>query len=35
MCLAKSVTLDNEFDFRVSAVIRNLPLNTHFNSSLI
>ena len=27
------VTLDNEFDFYVSAVIRDLPLNTHFNSS--
>ena len=27
------VTLDNEFDFYVSAVIKDLPLNTHFNSS--
>ena len=27
------VTLDNEFDFYVSAVVRDLPLNTHFNSS--
>jgi putative ABC transport system permease protein len=27
------VTLDNEFDFYVSAVIADLPLNTHFNSS--
>ena len=29
------VTLDNEFDFYVSAVVRDLPLNTHFNSSPI
>jgi putative ABC transport system permease protein len=29
------VTLDNEFDFYVSAVIADLPLNTHFNSSPI
>jgi putative ABC transport system permease protein len=27
------VTLDNEFDFYVSAVVADLPLNTHFNSS--
>ncbi|MEE4216999.1 MAG: FtsX-like permease family protein [Xanthomonadales bacterium] len=33
--LGKTVTLDNEFDFRVTAVIRNLPLNSHFNSLLI
>jgi putative ABC transport system permease protein len=29
------VTLDNEFEFYVSAVIADLPLNTHFNSSPI
>ncbi len=29
------VTLDNEFDFYVSAVIADLPLNTHFISSPI
>jgi putative ABC transport system permease protein len=29
------VTLDNEFDFYVSAVIADLPLNTHFVSSPI
>jgi putative ABC transport system permease protein len=31
--VGKIVTLDNEFDFHVSAVVRDLPLNTHFNSS--
>ncbi len=29
------VTLDNEFDFHVAAVIADLPLNTHFVSSPI
>ena len=29
------VTLDNEFDFSVAAVIRDLPLNSHFNSSMV
>ena len=27
----KVVTLDNEFDFTVAAVIRDIPLNSHFN----
>ena len=31
--IGEVVTLDNEFDFYVSAVIADLPLNTHFNSS--
>jgi putative ABC transport system permease protein len=26
------ITLDNQFDFHVTAVIRDLPLNSHFNS---
>jgi len=29
------VTFDNEFDFFVSAVVRDLPLNSHFNSLMI
>ena len=29
------VTFDNEFDFHVAAVIKNLPRNTHFNSSFV
>ncbi|MCP4048364.1 MAG: FtsX-like permease family protein [Gammaproteobacteria bacterium] len=29
------VTLDNEFDFNVAAVIRDVPLNSHFSSTLI
>jgi len=29
------ITLDNEFDFNVSAVIEDVPLNSHFNSSVI
>jgi putative ABC transport system permease protein len=33
--IGEVVTLDNEFDFYVSAVIADLPLNTHFNSSPI
>lgn len=33
--LGEVLTLDNEFDFHVSAVIRNLPLNTHLNSAII
>jgi putative ABC transport system permease protein len=32
--LGKVVTLDNEFDFSVSAVIRDIPKNSHFNSQL-
>jgi putative ABC transport system permease protein len=33
--IGKVVTLDNEFDFTVSAVIRDVPLNSHFNSMAI
>ncbi len=29
------VTLDNEFDFNVAAVIRDVPLNSHFSSAII
>ena len=28
-------TFDNEFDFHVAAVIRDVPLNSHFNSSIL
>ncbi len=31
----KVVTLDNEFDFSVAAVIRDVPKNSHFNSEII
>jgi len=31
----KVVTLDNEFDFTVAAVIRDIPLNSHFNSLIV
>jgi len=33
--IGKVVTLDNEFDFSVSAVVRDLPLNSHFNSMFL
>ena len=33
--LGKIITLDNEFDFSVAAVIRDLPKNSHFNSEII
>jgi len=33
--IGEVITLDNEFDFHVSAVIENVPLNSHFNSSII
>ncbi len=33
--LGKVVTLDNEFEFYVSAVIRDVPLNSHFNSLFV
>src|SRR5210317_1059782 len=29
------VTLDNEFDYAISAVVADLPLNSHFNSQLL
>jgi len=31
--IGRVVTFDNEFDFHVAAIIEDLPLNTHFNSS--
>jgi len=30
--IGEVVTLDNKFEFRISAVVRDLPLNSHFNS---
>jgi putative ABC transport system permease protein len=33
--MGKVISFDNEFDFHVSAVIRNVPLNSHFNSMVI
>jgi putative ABC transport system permease protein len=30
--MGEVVTLDNEFDFQVTAVIRDIPRNSHFNS---
>lgn len=33
--IGKVITLDNEFDFTVSAVIRDVPQNSHFNSMVI
>jgi putative ABC transport system permease protein len=33
--LGETVTLDNEYDFHVTAVIRDVPLNSHFNSMII
>ena len=33
--LGEVVTLDNEYEFYVSAVIRDVPLNSHFNSMVI
>jgi putative ABC transport system permease protein len=29
------ITMDNEFEYRIAAVIRDVPLNSHFNSSPI
>ena len=29
------ITLDNEFDFRVTAVVRDVPRNSHFNSMMV
>ena len=31
--LGEIITFDNEFDFHVTAVIEDIPLNSHFNSS--
>ena len=33
--VGKIVTLDNEFDLTVSAVIRDVPQNSHFNSMVV
>ncbi len=33
--IGKVITLDNEFDFHVTAVISDVPLNSHFNSALV
>ncbi len=33
--IGKSITLDHEHDLSISAVIKELPANTHFNSSMI
>lgn len=33
--VGKVITLDNEFDFTVAAVIEDVPQNSHFNSSLV
>jgi putative ABC transport system permease protein len=33
--LGEVITFDNEFDFHVSAVIENVPLNSHFNSMVV
>jgi len=30
--IGKTVTMDNEFEYQITAVITKLPLNTHFNS---
>jgi len=30
--MGEIITLDNEYDFRVTAVTRDIPLNSHFNS---
>jgi len=33
--VGKVITLDNEFDYHISAVMEDVPLNSHFNSMLI
>jgi putative ABC transport system permease protein len=33
--IGKVVTLDNKHDFYIAAVIENVPLNSHFNSSIM
>jgi len=33
--IGEVVTLDNEFDYFVAAVVEDLPLNSHFNSQII
>ena len=33
--LGEIISFDNEFDFHVTAVIENIPRNSHFNSSMV
>ena len=33
--MGRVVTFDNEFDLHVTAVIREVPLNSHFNSNMV
>ena len=33
--VGKVITLDNEFDYHISAVMQDVPLNSHFNSMLV
>ena len=33
--VGRVITFDNEFDYYVRAVIRDVPLNSHFNSTLV
>jgi putative ABC transport system permease protein len=33
--IGETVTFDNEYDFHVTAVIEDLPLNSHFSSSVL
>ena len=33
--MGETVTFDNEFDFHVTAVIEDMPLNSHFGSSVL
>jgi putative ABC transport system permease protein len=33
--LGETITFDNEFDFHVTAVIEDLPLNSHFSASVV
>jgi len=33
--MGEVITFDNEFDFHVTAVIRDVPLNSHFSSSIV
>lgn len=33
--IGKVITLDNEHDFHISAIIEDVPLNSHFNSTIL
>ena len=33
--MGEVITFDNEYDFHVTAVIRDVPLNSHFSSSIV